>query len=160
MPPLEQGGDGGFVSPDGHVAHPQAPPQPRQGQQARVVPPAHRARRLRRLGEALHALAVEPLPAAVPEPLAAPSRATYVAVRVEDEDRAAELQHIVALCGHFGVPPPQGGGTQWAATLGPLRFKWERHGEFSSYTFFTAGLSAAPFAQPVVALRSDSQSSL
>ena len=44
----------------------------------------------------------------------------------------------------------------WAAHLatgrGPVRFKWERHGEFSSYTFFTAGLSGLPFAEPVVAL--------
>ena len=35
---------------------------------------------------------------------------------------------------------------------GPVRFKWERHGEFSSYTFFTAGLSGQPFAEPVVGL--------
>jgi uncharacterized membrane-anchored protein len=87
-----------------------------------------------------------------PVPVAAPSRATYVAVRVEDADRAAEWLHIVALCSHFGVPPPQGGGTQWAAALGPLRFKWERHGEFSSYTFFAGGLNATPFAQPVATL--------
>lgn len=109
---------------------------------AALLPPSHPDR---------IALAAE-VHARPPEPLAAPSRASYVAVRIEDEARPAELQNIVALCSHFGLPPPQGGGTQWAATLGPLRFKWERHGEFSSYTFFTAGLSATPFAQPVVAL--------
>ena len=87
-----------------------------------------------------------------PEPLAAPSRATYVAVRIEVEARSAELAHIGTLCAHHGVAPPTAGGTQWAATLGPLRFKWERHGEFSSYTFFTPGLSPTPFAEPVVAL--------
>lgn len=87
-----------------------------------------------------------------PEPLAAPSRASYVAVRIEGEDRAAELAHIAGLCQRHGVAPPPAGGTQWVATLGPLRFKWERHGEFSSYTFFTPGLSALPFAEPVVAL--------
>ena len=85
-----------------------------------------------------------------PEPLAAPSRASYVAVRVDDPARAAERAHIAALCQHFGVAPPAVGGTQWAATLGRLRFKWERHGEFSSYTFFAPGLSPAAFAEPVV----------
>ena len=87
-----------------------------------------------------------------PEPLAAPSRASYVAVRIDADARVAEMAHIAALCAHFGAAPPPSSGTQWAATLGPLRFKWERHGEFSSYTLFTAGLSPAPFAEPVVAL--------
>ncbi len=87
-----------------------------------------------------------------PEPLSAPSRATYVAVRIDGEARAAELAHIVALCGLTGVAPPPAGGTQWAARIGSVRFKWERHGEFSSYTFFTAGLSGLPFAEPVVGL--------
>ena len=87
-----------------------------------------------------------------PEPLSAPSRASYVAVRIDADARAAELAHIEALCRLTGVAPPPAGGTQWAASLGALRFKWERHGEFSSYTFFTAGLSRQPFAEPVVGL--------
>lgn len=86
-----------------------------------------------------------------PEPLAAPSRASYVAVRIEGEARAAEFDHIVALCHQHGVAPPLAGGTHWVTTLGPLRFKWERHGEFSSYTVFSTGLSTTPFAEPVAA---------
>jgi len=91
-----------------------------------------------------------------PEPLQPPSRATYVAVRIDGDARAAEMAHIQALCTACGVAPPAPGVTQWAAHLatgrGLVRFKWERHGEFSSYTFFTAGLSGLPFAEPVVAL--------
>jgi len=87
-----------------------------------------------------------------PEPLSAPSRASHVAVRVDDDKRGAERCHIEALCQHFGVAPPPAQGTQWAATLGPLRLKWERHGEFSSYTLFAPGLGEAPFAEPVAAL--------
>ncbi|OYU74750.1 MAG: hypothetical protein CFE45_34115, partial [Burkholderiales bacterium PBB5] len=87
-----------------------------------------------------------------PEPLSAPSRASHVAVRIDDGARAAERQHIEALCLHFGATPPPAEGTQWAATLGPLRFKWERHGEFSSYTVFAPGLGEAPFAEPVAAM--------
>lgn len=87
-----------------------------------------------------------------PEPLSAPSRASHVAVRVDDDKRTAERSHIEALCQHLGVAPPPAQGTQWAATLGPLRFKWERHGEFSSYTVFAAGLGEAPFAEPAATL--------
>jgi len=31
-----------------------------------------------------------------------------------------------------------------------VRFKWERHGEFSGYTFFTAGRSPVPFSEPPI----------
>ena len=109
---------------------------------APLLPPDHPDRAL--LAAEVHARP--------PEPLAAPSRASYVAVRIEGEARAAELAHISALCAQHGVAPPGAGSTQWAANLGPLRFKWERHGEFSSYTFFTPGLSPSPFTEPVAAL--------
>ena len=83
-----------------------------------------------------------------PEALTAPRRASYVAVRVDADARDAELAHISAMCRQHGVAPPPAGGTQWAADLGPLRLKWERHGEFSSYTFFAHGLGLLPFAEP------------
>ncbi len=87
-----------------------------------------------------------------PQPLTAPSRASVVAVRLEDEDRAAERVHLETLCKAHGLAAPPAGDTQWRATLGPLRIQWERHGEFSSYTFFADGLGATPFGEPVVAL--------
>ena len=87
-----------------------------------------------------------------PQPLQAPSRASYVAVQIDTEARAAELTHIEALCRLAGVPAPPASGTQWSASMGALRFKWERHGEFSSYTVFAAGLGTPPFAQPAAAL--------
>lgn len=106
-----------------------------------LLPPDHPDRQL--LAAEVHARP--------PEPLAAPSRATYVAVRIESDRRAAERAAIVALCERQGATPPPQGATHWTATLGPLRFKWERHGEFSSYTFFMPGLGATPFAEPVAA---------
>ncbi len=87
-----------------------------------------------------------------PEPLRAPCRASYVAVRIEADARPAELAHIATLCGHFGLAPPAADRTQWAATLDALRFKWERHGEFSSYTFIAGGLGATPFSPPAATL--------
>ena len=83
-----------------------------------------------------------------PEPLEAPSRATYVAVLVEPDDRARELAHLGVLCEPFAVAPPSAGATHFSASLGAVRLKWERHGEFSGYTFFTAGASPQPFSEP------------
>jgi len=85
-----------------------------------------------------------------PQPLSAPSRASYVAVRLDGEARAAEAAHLAALCAHFGLAAPAGDGTQWAATLGAMRVKWERHGEFSSYTFFAPGLGSSACAEPAI----------
>ena len=86
-----------------------------------------------------------------PEPLSVPARATYVAVLVDAESRERELAHLASLCERYGAPPPGAGATHLSAQLGELRLKWERHGEFSGYTFFLAGLSPQPFSQPPVA---------
>jgi len=83
-----------------------------------------------------------------PEPLETPSRATYVAVLVEHADRARELVHLAELCMVLGVPGPADGATHFSASLGALRVKWERHGEFSGYTFITAGRSPEPYSEP------------
>jgi uncharacterized membrane-anchored protein len=88
-----------------------------------------------------------------PEPLEAPARATYVAVLVEPDERASELAHLATLCTHFGATPPGDGATHLSTQLGgELRLKWERHGEFSGYTFFTTGLSPEPYSQPAAAV--------
>ena len=83
-----------------------------------------------------------------PEPLEAPSRASYVAVLVDADQRERERQHIERLCELAGAAGPAAGVTQFSAALGAVRLKWERHGEFSSYTFIARGLSAQPFAEP------------
>lgn len=87
-----------------------------------------------------------------PEPVETPSRVSYVAVLVPPERREAEHAHLAALCRSFGVEPPAAERNHFSATLGALRLKWERHGEFSGYTVVTAGLSPRPFSEPVAAL--------
>jgi uncharacterized membrane-anchored protein len=87
-----------------------------------------------------------------PEPLATPSRASYVAVLIDADDRERERAHLGALCAAHGVAGPAEGASHFSAALGPLRAKWERHGEFSGYTFFTAGRSPEPFSEPPASL--------
>jgi len=80
-----------------------------------------------------------------PEPITAPSRASFVALLVDDEARARELRHLSQLCEQHGQTAPLPGAVHWSGRVGELRLKWERHGEFSSYTFFLSGRVAAGF---------------
>jgi uncharacterized membrane-anchored protein len=107
-----------------------------------MLPPDHPQRRA--LADEVHARP--------PEPLETPARATYVALLIEDEDRAREHAHVAALCAGYGVAAPGAEATHFAAQLGAVRLKWERHGEFSGFTFFAPGLSPQPFSEPVVAM--------
>ncbi len=88
-----------------------------------------------------------------PEPLATPARASYVAVLVDSDAREQELRHLQALCRRHDAPPPEMQATHHrAAFAGGLSLKWERHGEFSGYTFSATGLAAEPFTELVAAM--------
>ncbi|HEY6134643.1 MAG TPA: DUF3422 domain-containing protein [Rubrivivax sp.] len=91
-----------------------------------------------------------------PVPVETPSRASYVAVLVGPDDRERERQHLAALCAQHAVEPPAEGATQFSARLGTLLVKWERHGEFSGYTFFASGSAQARFDDPAVRLLPES----
>ena len=81
-----------------------------------------------------------------PEAVEAPTRASYLAITFEAHERDGELEHVAALCERFHVAPPSANATHFSAALGAaLRFKWERHGEFSGYTFFASGADQGPF---------------
>ncbi len=82
--------------------------------------------------------------------LETPCRATCVAKLVDPDERAQELRHLADLCCRFNVDPPAADASHFVVDLGPLTLKWERHGEFSGYTFIAAGLSPHPFSEPPV----------
>lgn len=77
-----------------------------------------------------------------------PSRTTYLAVLVEPDERADELEHLRVLCGLFRVEPLDASCTHFSTRLNQLTMRWERHGEFSGYTFTVNGLSPTPFSEP------------
>lgn len=80
------------------------------------------------------------------EILEAPIRASHLAVMVGEHGADADRQHLLDLCDRFGVTPPEPDAIHYAATLWPdavgstihggLRLRWERHTEFSTYTFY------------------------
>ena len=86
------------------------------------------------------------------EALETPCRATCVAKLIEPGERAQEIQHLAALCDLFSVDSPSTDANHFVAELGPLKLMWERHGEFSCYTFIVAGQSPDPFTEPPVLL--------
>jgi uncharacterized membrane-anchored protein len=87
-----------------------------------------------------------------PEPVATPARASYVAVKIDVDDRAREQAHLAGLCQRHGVIPPAADATHFRCDIGAVRLKWERHGEFSGYLCIVAGAAARPFTEPAAAL--------
>lgn len=63
-----------------------------------------------------------------------------------DRDRA----QIAGLCDYYGVAPPAPGAIHLSVDCGLFRLKWERHSEFSAYTFIAPAESAEPFADPPI----------
>lgn len=96
-------------------------------------------------------LLAEEVHARPPEALRSPSRVSYVAVLIDADEREGEMRHLEALCQRFAVTPPSAQATLFRASFAGLRLKWERHGEFSGYTFIAAGASGAPFADTAAA---------
>jgi uncharacterized membrane-anchored protein len=83
-----------------------------------------------------------------PEPIDPPARATHLALLVDAAERERERLHLTELCERHGVAAPLPGATHFRAVIGALRLKWERHGEFSSYTFFADGADGVDFDAP------------
>ena len=86
-----------------------------------------------------------------PEALTTPSRATYVAVLVDPVAREQEELHLLALCRAFGAREPAQGASHHSTRLGDFLMKWERHGEFSGYTFVAPGSGSTPHGDPPAA---------
>jgi uncharacterized membrane-anchored protein len=80
------------------------------------------------------------------EPLRSPGRASYAAVLVDADDRDRERAHLARLCRLHGQPEPASDAVHWSGRFGAARLKWERHGEFSSYTVLVDGVASTPFA--------------
>lgn len=80
--------------------------------------------------------------------LKAPLRASYLAMLAEPAEREGEQAHVSELCLRYGREPPPPQARYFVVDCGAFRLRWERHGEFSSYTVFEDGAGGEPFAQP------------
>lgn len=79
--------------------------------------------------------------------LQAPERISHLALLSGERGAERDRQHVALLCERFAVAAPDAGENHFMADFGPFRLKWERHTEFSTYTFFQNGaVEAEPFA--------------
>lgn len=84
------------------------------------------------------------------EALRAPQRASYLALLSADAAKPRERECVAGLCRHYGFAPPSPEANHLSIDLGPFRLKWERHTEFTSYTFLEQGDLADPFDDPPI----------
>jgi uncharacterized membrane-anchored protein len=80
------------------------------------------------------------------EQVSAPLRASHLAILHDGLGVATERAFLVELLASHGVEPPGDGATHLSRDLGGLRLKWERHTEFSTYTFLRFDSFQTPFA--------------
>ena len=80
--------------------------------------------------------------------LVAPLRALHLALLTGEGGGAEDRQHLARLCAHFGVSLPQDHHIHLLLDFGAFSLKWERHTEFSTYTFYaTDEPEAEPFTK-------------
>ncbi len=85
-----------------------------------------------------------------PEAITAPTQASYLVLFSGSTAREQIWQPVSDLANRFSAPPPSMESNHYSADLGSFRVKWERHTEFSRYTFFSSIEGDGPFAEPVV----------
>lgn len=83
-----------------------------------------------------------------PSPLVdTPCNISHISVQIEQRERGAEHAHLSALCTRFGTEPPPEGASCFYQTFDGFELRWERHTEFSTYTFIRRVLGD-PLRQP------------
>ena len=84
--------------------------------------------------------------------LEAPERISHIAMLTGTGSREAERTRLEQLCARLGGTPPGDEATHHIMDFGTFRLKWERHTEFTTYTFLRHGPFDAPFAEPASSL--------
>lgn len=78
-----------------------------------------------------------------------PCHAAYVAVKepqdAHNRDRAADMNHLLALLDRHGASRPPEGATHHFARIGRHDLKWESHTEFVTYSAFGRGVGTRAF---------------
>lgn len=101
--------------------------------------PEHRERRT--VSDEVHA---RPYPL-----MRAPEQVSHLAI-LSGETAAADHACLARLCDLVGIAPPPPEANHFAAGFGDVRLRWERHTEFTTYTFFRPLAGGDPFADPPI----------
>jgi uncharacterized membrane-anchored protein len=82
----------------------------------------------------------------------APAKISHIAAINDENSAAADHAHLARLCQTFNAAPPAAGITHLTQHMGRFRLKWERHTEFTTYTFFREAPFERPFKDTVIDL--------
>lgn len=77
--------------------------------------------------------------------LAARTRISYMALL-----GGQGIEALERLCGLYGRPPPPGDANHFIADLGEFGVRWERHTEFTRYSFIVPAADEAPFSATAI----------
>ncbi|WP_339899626.1 DUF3422 domain-containing protein [Paraglaciecola polaris] len=70
---------------------------------------------------------------------------SHIAVRISPDQREKEFQQLCTLCARYNAPPPEPDACCYYQHFTGFQIRWERHLEFSSYTFIRSGISDTLF---------------
>jgi len=79
-----------------------------------------------------------------------PEQVSHLALVSGEDGAAADFAHLVRLCRRYRLSSPTDGSKHFTCDFGTFRLKWERHGEFCTYTFFCHNLFEQPFSIPAI----------
>lgn len=85
-------------------------------------------------------------------PVSAPLQVSHIAVLWDGRDSSRDHAVLASLCRREGVPEAPPGATHFAVDMARYALKWERHTEFSTFTFIRPGPFDDPFGEPAISL--------
>ncbi len=80
------------------------------------------------------------------------ARISQLAILHSQEAATAEYQHLQQLCERYSVLPPAPGSSCYYQSFGGFELRWERHTEFSTYTFIHRIDKGQPFQRTALSL--------
>ncbi len=85
-----------------------------------------------------------------PEPLTAPVKLSCIAMTTDWPYRNEDREIVIELTKQYGAPPPGPDAKHFSVDLREFRLVWERHTEFTRYTFITPVGKGEPFDNPAI----------
>lgn len=82
--------------------------------------------------------------------MSAPLQVSYLVLLTGEVTPEIECEHLRKLAEQYGVTPPPHKATHYDADFGKFSIKWEKHTEFSSYSFFSKKQCETPFSFKVI----------
>ena len=84
------------------------------------------------------------------ELLEAPAHISHLVLLSDNDQTELERKLITQLCDRYGVTPPTLHSSHFTAMLDSYRIYWERHTEYSTYTFYHSAPFETPFANQAI----------